>query len=834
MRKKIIFLLGALCSTSPVAFASSQSTSSPLFDTSISQENSYPNLAASFPEKFSNIDFALLQNIKEMYKDLSPEQAAAQDLVHNPLLEPTVRAWQDLFALTGGDRTAFLDADITERLENCTLTLEWVSLLPMRFAAAISGTPTQEEINIYNWGFYEPNTQHESFFDPTIYTSHEAFKELFLKENLPSLICFRPRGKSASVVYPFIGAAQLKLHEMVLMNLDHIFPIGVPTTPQTSEVHGIQKPTAFGFAVHDDLHTKDAHNKFIQALDNTPDFTTQENAAHILRQKHDLITDVLKFVFYKTLKNADMDLSNLTVRRMVLALFLGVHENGTWPNALYRAETPEDIIDAFVTFVLKAREGLSPTAIREDEKDADHDAYHTSPIDGSTTLSDTDLDAIFVRKSLERVYKRQEEIESALKILELKQKQQSILRDHNIIKFDTKITSDDNNMIFSSKDRHFTLNYRLNDAKGMRSLLSYASIKVPALTVESLAGLDSATASRQALTYLNSVASVARELVTDFGHQAKALLQTPEMDNLRMLSRKITWQDADENKIPLIQPFLIQDMDPLAAITVLLTVKDFSLERLQTLAQTLQENYETFFSQSTDSDSQMPIFNALISLESDQIFTLGKHVNIFFQKGMHDIEKEALIRIYGNLSNEQVEAIVKNADFYLPQNKNSSLKITRLEHMSHLSPVQIERLAARRNVFDNVEDDLILKTIKGFQGMSADQIDMITTHLPTFLETAKKQYNGVGFLKDLSPSQIEAIAMNPHVFMNQALDPYATASAIAQTKDLTPEGIHNVAKLIEEKVINQNKNLTHTLSYTAITNPDLMDYFLNESSNEQI
>ena len=99
INKKVFFLLGALCSASPAAFASHSSGG--IFETSVGQgDDRYANLVNRFPSKFSAIDFKLLKAMKEIYKDLLPEHVATLDLSHNPLLEETVRTYKDLLPYT--------------------------------------------------------------------------------------------------------------------------------------------------------------------------------------------------------------------------------------------------------------------------------------------------------------------------------------------------------------------------------------------------------------------------------------------------------------------------------------------------------------------------------------------------------------------------------------------------------------------------------------------------------------------------------------------------------------------------------------------------------------
>lgn len=830
IHKKVAFLLSVLCSASPAAFASHSSDG--CFNLSITQEDDrYINLATQFPSKFSALDFKLIKAMKEMYKDLSPEEAGAQDLNHNPLLVSTVQTWKDLFATHGAGKTAFLDAEITQRLQDSQLTLEWVSLLPMRFAAAISNAPTQEEINLYNWSFYEPNTRHESFFDQTIYTSHEAFKELMVKENLPSQICFRPKGKSGSVVMPIIGAAQLSLPEMVLMNLDHIFPVGIPLTPATSEVHGIKAPTAFGFAVHDDLHIKDAHNILLQELDNLPGSSQEYAAAHIVRQKHGLITDVLKFVFHKTLENAGMNLGDQSVRKTVLALFFGNHEQGSWPNTLYRAESLEDIIDAFVAFTLEQKNGrLSGISIRQDESEALHDRLHTSPLDGSTPFSGTDIENAFYPEGVSSGFDSHRSLFEEL--VRQRKSTQTLLKDHNVIKLATEASTDDGMSVFQTSKNDFTLHYRLNDAKGIRSLLSYAGIKISPVTTQDLGGLDIAAASSQALIYLNTIASHATDLMVNFGRHAKALLQSPEAKNLRVRNHKITWQGTDEEKIEFIRPFLLKDLDALESTVSLLAVKDCSLEKTQALAQAIGPNYDIFFSKEQDALPQMPIFEALKALDPGQIITLGKYADIFLPQGGFAFEKESMIKAFGPFSCEQIEAVAKHASVFVPKSKDVVSRSMILNALAHLSAPQIESAAMFHEILLSGSLDLSLGIIEKFKEMSCEQIEMLASHANTFLPKSKNNAEKVfclNGLKGLSAPQIDAVAMCHDVFLSESLETYSIMSSFLEVQGLTPEKIHDVANLVREKVIAQNKPVTSLLISLAIINPDFLDIDLKKT-----
>ena len=389
-------------------------------------------------------------------------------------------------------------------------------------------------------------------FEKSCWGAHRTFKEtLGVVDIFKDVTLFRPVKKTPTqlvpkVTLPIMGESELNIPDMVLMNLDNIFPIGVSFKSHTEGVHGTKTLTSLGFLLHDLTHREGSHSSFLQQTEEIP-----EKVTSFMLQKQTLNTNMMKFFLYKELQNAGGDFRNLQFKKMVLALFFGNHESGPWPEELYRTASLGDTADAFCAHILTDKDHFHINRFEDEHKE---DVAGTSVFDGKTYLSDDEL-----FKRLRQHY---------LEISELSLSARSALKDipgdfvitksvpHKIEYTATldnqAIASAENTMRYAFMSNFYvdTLHYRLKYARGTHSMLEYAGINdVEPKTVESLLANrriedlspdDTKAASAQAITYLHTLARSAIQVVDDFKAQAKILLARADADSLHTQAEALT------------------------------------------------------------------------------------------------------------------------------------------------------------------------------------------------------------------------------------------------------------------------------------------------------
>jgi hypothetical protein len=539
MKKSAIFLLGLFYAISSPLFATEYESSYCAHEQELN--NLYPTLVRAYPDTLLRIDFDFLNTLKSQYENLSIEESNAKDLTHNEILIPLARHWSALFIQHESAQGTFFAQEIDAHLHSTQVSLDWISLLPMRFAAAISSAPSQEEIAIYNGDLYDNALSHTAFFEKSCWSDHKEFKKTIgLVDLFKNITLFRPVKKTPTqlvpkITLPIMGEDELNIPDMVLMNLDNIFPIGVSFKSHTEGVHGTNTLTSLGFLLHDLIHCEGSHSSFLQQTEEAP-----EKVTSFLLKKHNLNAKIMKFFLYKAIQNAEGNFKSLQFRKMILALFLGNHESDSWPQELYRTASLDDTVDTFCAHILTAKDHLKINGFEDKHKE---DVAGTSVFDGKIYLADAEL-----FKRLRQHHLKIDDVSlSALKDIPgdfVITKSVPHKIEYTATLDNQAIASAENTVryTFISNSDAYTLHYRLKDARGLHTVLRYAGLRgVKPLTVESLLANrriedlstgDTKDASAQAITYLHTLARSAAQVVENFKTQAKILLTRADADFL--------------------------------------------------------------------------------------------------------------------------------------------------------------------------------------------------------------------------------------------------------------------------------------------------------------
>lgn len=539
MKKSAIFLLGLFYAISSPLFATEYESSHCAPEQEL--RDLYPTLVKAYPDNLLKVDFDFLNTLKSQYENLSLEDAAAKDLTHNEILIPLARHWSALFIQHESEQGTFFAQEIDAHLHNTQVSLDWISLLPMRFAAAISSAPSQEEIAIYNGDLYDNALSHTAFFEKNCWSDHKEFKKTIgLVDLFKNITLFRPVKKTPTqlipkIILPIMGEDELNIPDMVLMNLDNIFPIGVSFKSHTEGVHGTNTLTSLGFLLHDLIHCEGSHSSFLQQTEEAPQKVTS-----FLLKKHNLNAKIMKFFLYKAIQNAEGNFKSLQFRKMILALFLGNHESDSWPQELYRTASLDDTVDTFCAHILTAKDHLKINGFEDEHKE---DVAGTSVFDGKIYLADVELFKHLRQHHIDIP----EESLSAVKDIP----GDFVITKSDPNKIEYTATLDNRTIAWAqstvrytsiSDSYVYTLHYRLKDARGLHTVLRYAGLRgVKPLTVESLLANrriedlstgDTKDASAQAITYLHTLARSAAQVVENFKTQAKILLTRADADFL--------------------------------------------------------------------------------------------------------------------------------------------------------------------------------------------------------------------------------------------------------------------------------------------------------------
>ena len=513
----------------------------------------YEDVVTRFPGQFLSPDLAVIKALDAVYKDASSEEVARLDNTHCDALVGTARSWQETLRTHSSPFAQSFVREIDETVALQGVSPMWLTYMPLRFAASISQSPSQDECTAYNREIFQGQISYEHIL--SLWQNPSAFKG-YMDQYAPlrDLRFFAPTHIPEKRVFlPFLGLVELSLHDIVYMNLTTLAPVAIPLEPIKGRVHSITNPTPLGFALHDILHGRNSVFSIPTPQDDSAELATLPEGSTVTRAPspfedpqtlalatgaHNALIGALRYLADKALEQG---IESPTFHQAMFSIFAIHHESSPWPIEAFMSPTLEGALISLI----RHTKGLDDEvyepqdfALTYYEKECGMDIFQTSPFDGTSPLSDEEIADAMTR--LTRIPESPVELFRRPEAANDKPARAS----HKIVAAATFVSKDSwqnpstletffGHMNIVKKDV-FTLNYRIKNAQGTRSMLKAAGIKdLPkAVTFESLlAGRlpeeisqsEVRRATQEAVTYLNILGAKASEVLdasTVFAHEA--------------------------------------------------------------------------------------------------------------------------------------------------------------------------------------------------------------------------------------------------------------------------------------------------------------------------
>ncbi|MCA0370441.1 MAG: hypothetical protein LCH26_04990 [Proteobacteria bacterium] len=545
------FFLALSLSASLVATSPLLASATP--EAGLTDFSPYEDIINRFPGQFLAPDLSLIKALDAVYKDASLEEIARLDNTHCAALVDTARLWQETLRAHSSPFAQDFVREIDETITSQGVTPMWLTYMPLRFAASISQSPTEDECTAYNSEIFKGEISYEQIL--SLWQNPSAFKS-YMGQHPPlrDLRFFAPTHIPEKRVFlPFLGLVELSLHDIVYMNLTTLAPVAIPLESIKGRVHSITNPTPLGFALHDILHGKDSVFSIPTPQEHSAELATLPEGSTVTRAPspledpktlalatgaHDTLIGALRYLADKALEQG---IDSPTFRQVMFSIFAIHHESSPWPLEAFMSPTLQEALISLIrhTKGLDA-EVYEPQDFAQTlyENECGVDIFQTSPFDGRSLLSDEEI--VRTMTSLTRAPASPVELfrhpEAA--------KDKPVRAPHKITASATFVSKDfwQNPM---TQERHymqtnivqkeiFTLNYRIKNAEGTRSMLKAAGLKALPKTVtfesllagrvpEDISDTDVRRAAQEAVIYINTLgakASYVLDASTVFAYEA--------------------------------------------------------------------------------------------------------------------------------------------------------------------------------------------------------------------------------------------------------------------------------------------------------------------------
>ena len=199
------------------------------------------------------------------------------------------------------------------------------------------------------------------------------------------------------ILYPLPGEGKLGVSLMVESNLNDVYPACFPTT--TNKGHGINF-SQFGFGIHDMLHKYADRRHYnvvehvlrraeVHANNNGNTWKFAEIYPPVAAQRYRVIMSGLKSIYTDMVTKLLPRDGKTAFNRAMVGFFWSLHEAPKFPSRLY------DMNDfGKVLGTITASSYHNTVAVSTDDLDSwesSYDPFATSPIDGTTKLTDAEI-----------------------------------------------------------------------------------------------------------------------------------------------------------------------------------------------------------------------------------------------------------------------------------------------------------------------------------------------------------------------------------------------------------------------------------------------------------
>ncbi|MBM3632329.1 MAG: hypothetical protein FJX03_01285 [Alphaproteobacteria bacterium] len=387
---------------------------------SLSQEQSTKMIQSHHPEEFgvNKIDQGVIKGHRanlEQYNGKVPEDFYAS---HDPAIAPLFakfEAYLKQYAHSNPHHifTRRLLREMTYQKEDQHISPLWLLGMHLRFAASIS-TITDDERSLFShvpfpnlfFGITENDAWKNSL---STYVSLEGYPnkgfELpdmhwSVKLKAPMIDLFADRTKKllpSPILYPLPGEGKLGVSLMVESNLNDVYPACFPTT--TNKGHGINF-SQFGFGIHDMLHKYADRRHYnvvehvlrraeVHANNNGNTWKFAEIYPPVAAQRYRVIMSGLKSIYTDMVTKLLPRDGKTAFNRAMVGFFWSLHEAPNFTPHLYNMNDFGKVLKT-----ITASSHHNTVAVATDNLDSwesSYDPFATSPIDGTTKLTDAEI-----------------------------------------------------------------------------------------------------------------------------------------------------------------------------------------------------------------------------------------------------------------------------------------------------------------------------------------------------------------------------------------------------------------------------------------------------------
>lgn len=296
----------------------------------------------------------------------------------------------------------------------------WLYGLHLRFAAAVSPI-TADQKTLFShvpfpsifFGLLEKDAwkNEASAFSNVEYYDNKGFEipEYYISYHLSgqmidSICDVVERALPAKVMYPFVNQDKFGVSFIVRSNINDIYPIALPfyeKNPKAKAIaaHGTELST-FPFATHDELHSlvDRRRNHFIQHVIKEIDWEVEAEGdawefarvyIPIALQRYHMVNGLLNHIYNDMVGTLLPHRGLAEYRKAMLGYFWIDHEAPYFPSSIYDMNDVDKIINTITS--LKGVGAVSGSINEIDSWSSPYDPLETSPIDGSSRLSDDEI-----------------------------------------------------------------------------------------------------------------------------------------------------------------------------------------------------------------------------------------------------------------------------------------------------------------------------------------------------------------------------------------------------------------------------------------------------------
>jgi hypothetical protein len=390
------------------------------FQLSPSREELVKTIQSHHPKEFgvNMIDQNVVKDHRTNLQQFDGKVPEAFFATHSPAILPLFTKLEQFltqYARSHPDHkfTGRLLREMTFQREDQHISPLWLLGMHLRFAASISRI-TDDERNLFShvpfpnlfFGLLEKEAWKHSLSSKISLDEYEnkGFElpdmhwSSKIKTPMIDLLADRTRKLLPSpILYPLPGEGKLGVSLMVESNLNDVYPACFPTTPKKG--HGIHL-SQFGFGIHDMLHkyADRRHYNIVEhvlrraeahANSNGNTWKFAEIYPPVAAQRYRVIMGGLKSIYNDMVTKLLPRDGKTAFNRAMVGFFWSLHEAPNFPPHLY------DMNDfGKILYTITAPSHHNTVAVATDDLDSwesSYDPLSTSPIDGTTKLTDAEI-----------------------------------------------------------------------------------------------------------------------------------------------------------------------------------------------------------------------------------------------------------------------------------------------------------------------------------------------------------------------------------------------------------------------------------------------------------